>query len=735
VPSPTPTVVIVPHGLFAGNPRSAADSRSRSSAWWILGIALLAGLARPAAPAENEVNVALRHPTPMIDGRIDAGEWAEAPRLSLSFQVLPGDNASPSEETTVLVAYDAEHLYLAIRAADREPGGVRGRVVRRDDLGGEDTVTIHLDTFNDRRRAYVFRVNPLGIQGDGLYNEGTTIGRDYEGNVDSTWDGVWRSAGRVTDMGYEVEIAIPFRTLRFASGRERAWGLHVQRWIARKAERTSWRPQSREAASLLTQMGVLKGLNDIRTARPLDLLPALTGADSSVPDGEAARSFDPGLTALWQVTPNAAITATVNPDFSQVEADVPQIDVNQRFPLFYPEKRPFFLEGGQFFRSPGALTFVNTRQIVDPDWGVRVAGKLGANTVAGLTARDRGGAQFNIARYQRDLGANSTTGLFLTEKREGAALNRVLAIDGQVRLPGQTIGFQGGRSTTRGDSGEQDGSATYVWYDLAGRHWRLFLNDQRVTAGYQTRAGFLRQSGFRSNSLQLSHEWQAAKPTWWVTVRPFLVAAYARTSGGKVDGAYADPGVDVTFARNVELYTYVSRRRDYFSGRSLDGFTYYANLDVGAWKTVSFAGNVRVGRSAVFDPARPIVGPSLALSVNGTLSPNDRLNQTLSYQHTRVSDPDDDRTLVEQRLLRSRTNFQFTRFHALRAIVEFNTSSRQLGLSGLYSFTPRPNTSVYLGYSDLLTDRSPGPDGLPRIGFDRLRRTFFVKLAFGWRIE
>jgi len=674
-----------------------------------------------------------------VDGRITDAEWTGAERLTLDHQVLPGDNVPPSEQTTVMMAHDADHLYLAIRARDSDAAGIRGRVVRRDDLSSEDSITVHLDTFNDRRRAYVFIVNPLGIQGDGLYTEGTTIGRDFAGNVDATWDGVWRSAGRITDDGYEVEIAIPFRTLRFGGGATRTWGLHVQRWIARKAERVSWQPQSREATSLLTQMGALTGLDTIRVQRPLDLLPSVTASAVTAPGASGSattRSSDPGLTATWQVTPNAAVSAAINPDFSQVEADVPQIEVNQRFPLFYAEKRPFFLEGGQYFRSPGALTFVNTRQIVDPDWGIRAAGKRGSDTVAALSARDRGGAHFNIARYQRDLGANSTLGTFLTERRDAGAINRVLAIDGQVRFSKQTIGFQGGRSTTETLGGEAThGTATYVWYDFAGRHWRLFLNDQHVSAGYRTSAGFARQTGFRSNSAHFSREWQALRSTWWVTARPFLVTAYARTLTGRTDGTYIDPGVDVSFARNIELYTYVSRRRDYFGGRTLDGLTYYGSLDVGAWKTVVPGASVRVGRSAVFDPVRPTVGPSHDISLRATLAPNDRLNQTLSYQHLRVEDPNWGQTLVEQRLFRSRTNVQLTRFHALRAIVEFNTRSRQLGLSGLYSFTPRPNTSVYLGYSDLLTDLGVNPRGHTRDGFDRLQRTLFVKVAFGWRVE
>jgi Domain of unknown function (DUF5916)/Carbohydrate family 9 binding domain-like len=422
--------------------------------------------------------------------------------LDLRYQIQPGDNAAASEATFVRLTYDIDNLYIAFEAADDEPAAVRARVGRRDDVFADDYVVVHLDTYDDRRRAYVFWFNPLGIQADGLYNEGTAVGRNWDANVDRTWDGVLVSKGRVHERGYSIEAAIPFKTLRFQAGASQKWGLHVQRWIARKAEQTSWRPISRDVSSLLVQMGALGGLANLKAPCSIDLIPSVVASSSGVrQDGALVdrRDLDPGFTASWAITPNTTVLGTLNPDFSQVEADVPQIDVNQRFPLNYPEKRPFFLEGASFFRSPGALNFLNTRNIVDPDWGVKLTGKSGRNTIAGLVAADAAPGRvasvsspyyerpsyFGVARYQRDLMQNSIVGGFVTMNRFGDASNLVAAADGNIRFKGsQVIGFQAAQAATTTLEGQElDGGATYVWYEFQGR-WAPLQRTAFVKVSY-----------------------------------------------------------------------------------------------------------------------------------------------------------------------------------------------------------------------------------------------------------
>jgi hypothetical protein len=422
--------------------------------------------------------------------------------------------------------------------------------------------------------------------------------------------------------------------------------------------------------------------------------------------------------------------------------------VNQRFPLFYPEKRPFFLEGDQYFRSPGALTFVNTRQVVDPDWGLRLAGKTGRNSVGLLASSDRAPGQqaaagspgfgtnalFAIARYQRDLFRNSTWGGFATTRRFGGSSNTVLATDGQLRFKVSVIGFQLSRSwTTSAEAPAREGSATYLWYEWQGRHLRIFLNDQRVTADYSSLAGFVRRTGIRANNANLGWEFQPGTPTWWVKVRPFLVVRRQVTAAGLLDESYVDPGFDLTLARNVTFYVYHSFHTDSFGGREYGYDFNVIDSEVKPWKRVSLEWRIQWGEGVNFDPARTLVGDALNLRFALTFKPNDRLSAEALWLKSRLALKQTGEELFDQDITRLRTAFQFTRDHGARFIGEYDTRSRRAALSLLYAFTPRPNTAVYLGYGDLLYDDLDPVDLTPRPGWNRLRQTFFLKVSYGFR--
>jgi hypothetical protein len=709
---------------------------------------VLLAAARASAEESGALVASWAEPPPVIDGVLSEGEWATASRSELPYQVQPGDNAPPSERTVVRVAYDAQRLYVAVEAFDSEPAGIRGRIARRDDLAADDYIRLYLDTYDDRRRAYVFSFNPLGIQADGLYNEGTAVGRDWERNIDWSWDGVLDSRGVVNDDGFVLEIAIPFKSIRYQS--DRPWGLHLERWIARKGEKIQWRPISRDDSSFLVQMGELDGLDAIASGRALDVIPTLTASLASEPSNGGRLAdrgrVEPGVTSTWSMTPNMTLAGTVNPDFSQVEADVPQIQVNQRFPLFYPEKRPFFLEGQSFFRSPGALNFLDTRQIVDPAWGVKLTGKAGRNTVATLVAADeapglrvapsspdfgRDGI-VSVGRYQRDLFSNSIAGLYVTDYRFAGASNTVVAADGNLRFrESQVMGFQASRSFTRegDDAPREDGRATYVWYELQGRHWRLFLNDERISGDYRSFVGFVRRTGFRSNSANVGYELQSSD-SWYVRVRPFVVVRYRRTDEGLTDESFVDPGVDITFPRDVTLYAYHSFHRDGFQGEQYDYQFNVFDYEVNTWKTVRFEGRLQFGEAVNYDPDNPLVGRNVELMAQVNVKPDERLDSEFLYLRSSLSYADTRERLFAQDIYRTRVNYQFTPFHAVRSILEYDGFSKRLATSFLYSYTPRPNTALYVGYGDVLAEPS---EEMRLPGLRRVSRVFFFKISLGFR--
>jgi Carbohydrate family 9 binding domain-like/Domain of unknown function (DUF5916) len=400
--------------LGPGRPRAAL---------FVLPLGLLASpaLSQTESTVANAVQPVRFDQAPLIDGRIDELVWTGAARLAEFRQVQPGDNLEPSQRTEVLIGYDRRALYLAFRAEDTS-GHVRATLARRDAIGDDDVVGVYLDTFHDRRRAYYIFFNPYGIQADGIYTEG-------QAQPDLSVDLVIDSKGSIDDHGYTVEAAIPFASLRYRSGNSPMWGMHVQRFIRRdRNEQISWMSLSRDRSSLLDQAGQLGEFTEVGEGRPLEIIPTsvVTQAGEGTPSGFEERKVDaePGITLNLGITPTMNAVFTANPDFAQVEADQLVLTVNQRFPLFYEEKRPFFLEGIDTFQTP--ITIVHTRTIVAPDYAVKLTGKQGGTTVGALFAED--GTAKTAIRVKLDVGQESTVGAAMTSLQDGGDSSNLSAL-------------------------------------------------------------------------------------------------------------------------------------------------------------------------------------------------------------------------------------------------------------------------------------------------------------------
>src|SRR6266576_4504638 len=333
---------------------------------------------------------------PVIDGKLDDEIWKHATVLKDFYQVQPGDNIAPSKPTEVMLGYDSKFIYVAFHCYD-EPDKVRATIPKRDDIWNDDYVGILFDTFNDGRKAYEFDFSPLGIQADGIWTDGQ--GEDFNPDV------VMESKGLVTSDGWTVEAAIPFKSLRYVAGKDKLWGAHFWRRIKRfNNELDMWMPINRDISSWLAQEGHLAGLEGISTERTLELIPSLTLSETGKRKGTLSQAqlaagmldpgrmvnqpikFDPGLTGKYSITPNVTPDFAINPDFAQVESDSLVVTANQRFPIFFPEKRPFFLEGIDIFNTQ--IAAVHTRTIVDPDFAVKLTGKIDRNTFGLMVASD-----------------------------------------------------------------------------------------------------------------------------------------------------------------------------------------------------------------------------------------------------------------------------------------------------------------------------------------------------------
>ena len=387
-----------------------------------------------------------------IDAVLSEAAWLQAAQVPLKYETRPGENTPAPVETTCLVTYDDSRVYVAFIAYDDNPEEIRARLTDRDRAFNDDFVGVVLDTFNDERRGFEFFVNPLGVQMD-LFQD------DVTGREDENWDAIWASAGRITEEGYIVEFAIPFQQLRFPhGGGQQIWGFDAIRFYPRSDRvRIAAQPMDRNVSCYLCQIskvqGIRRRLSGAQSGAGTDPHRRPAGRVADFPDGDLEdgdTESELGLTASWGVTPNLNLGLALNPDFSQVEADVAQLDINTTFTLFFPERRPFFLEGADVFRTPFNAVF--TRNVSAPDWGVRLTGKQGKNGIGTFVAQDSvtnlifpgstgsdsesfdQGSDAAVLRYRRDFGKASSIGTIFTGRTGSEYENYVAGIDGLYRF-------------------------------------------------------------------------------------------------------------------------------------------------------------------------------------------------------------------------------------------------------------------------------------------------------------
>jgi len=528
---------------------------------------------------------------PVIDGKLDDEVWQSAVVLGNFKQTNPGDNTAPSKPTLALLGYDSKFLYMGFHCFD-DPDKVRASVAKRDNVLNEDNVRVYLDTFNDARRAYIFAWNPLGVQQDGIYTEGE--GTDFSVDI------VMESKGVITPDGWTLEVAIPFKSLRYQAGKGKLWGFHLWRNIDRfNDEIDSWMPNDRSKSGLLSQEAHLTGLEGISAERTLELIPSVTVSETGkrlpffragspqalagIPDPgrfvSAPVKSDIGLTAKYSLTPTITLDFAYNPDFAQIEADQTVVTANQRFPIFFDEKRPFFLEGKEIFSTMN--TVVHTRAIVDPDLALKLTGKLGRNTFGFLVASDNApgdltederndpasvtchrhsqnesvqecvnrfldkNAVIGVLRLKHDVGAESSIGLIATTYNFIDRHNHLGGIDGRFRLDKQTVlNFEAEASNSRefffnpakdqfsGSNQDRNefrtgnGFAYAFHYDVEKRNWQYNYDARGRTRDFRADVGFASRTN--TNRQGFFIYWQTEpKPkaklvNWSINSNPYI---------------------------------------------------------------------------------------------------------------------------------------------------------------------------------------------------------------------
>jgi hypothetical protein len=725
--------------------------------------------------------------TAAVDGVLDEPVWAQAARLTGFSQYQPVDGRDAEERTEVRVWYAPDAIWFGIIAYDREPGSVRATVADRDRLGTDDNVRIYLDTFNDQRRAYFFGVNPLGSQEDGVRTEGaSSAGNIFGGNNDLTPDLIWQSKGRLTPEGYVVEIRIPFKSLRYSAGDTKQWGIQVVRQVRRTGYEDTWTDARRASASFLIQSGKLAGMDGIRRGVVTEVQPVLTSATNGTLDGttgEFSRSdptSDIGVNLRLGFT-SVTVDGTYNPDFSQVEADAGQVTLNQRFALFFPERRQFFLEGIELFSTPNQLVY--TRTVADPHGGLKVTGKVGGTTIAYLGAVDRvpegKDAVVNIARLRQDLGTNSYVGLTYTDRTAGPAYNRVVAADVRYVFGGMYYAaVQLGSSATDNDDGAGRLSSP-IWQaevDRTGRAWGFNYKVVGIGENFTASSGFVNRNNVVNaqafNRFTLYGERGAFFENITTFFGPRWIWDYAAfDAGDAIEGSMeATVQARLRGGWNVSLEgatsfveydpaAYAGYTND--AGSGVQPFLPVEQYDDGRELSLSASTptfqkfdaelDVATGNSAIFAEASNGYYWSAEAEVNFRPLPSIRLGVTTQY--ATLWRERDGSQFGREVIPRLRVEFQPNRWLFFRFVGQY-TSQQQAALEGptgtpmleggvpipadennglrmdlLGSYEPSPGTVVFLGYGTSLA-------GEKTLTFKELERTqdgFFLKLAYLFR--
>jgi hypothetical protein len=736
------------------------------------------GRGSPTATIPRVENAEVR-----IDGRLDEPVWAQATRLTGFWQYQPVDGRPAEEETEVLVWYAPDAINFGIIAHDRSPAAIRATVADRDNIDNDDHIVIDLDTFHDRRRAFFFGVTPRGAPCDGVRSAGAgQVSSLVPGSTDLNPDFTWESKGRITDRGYEVEIRIPFKSLRYPSSGEQVWGFNVTRVVQRTGYTDTWTDVRRANASFLGQEGAIGGLSDLHHGVTTEAQPFVTATANGYRDSDTEEYVredvnpDAGLNFRLGFT-SYALDGTINPDFSQVESDAGQVTVNERFALFFPEKRPFFLEGIELFGTPQTLVY--TRRIVDPKAGAKFTGKFGQLGVAHLTALDESGpdnALFNITRLRSDFGKNSIAGLTFTNRDLTDSHNRVLAGDFRYVWSLYYTQFQYGWSFTSDAAGVRNAPIWQAEYDRTGRGWGFNYMLHGFGRGFDAQAGFvnrlrsdvvnghafnrLTHYGAKGSTLENLTVFFGPDVTWLYADAPFHSPLEGFVQG------------DATFhlkggweLNGHSQWNFVNWQDSSFAGYTIGGaagvaylppddfggVTWSTKVTTPTWQKLSANVQYGGGRTPIYQEGATGSGWQLTGEVNLRPATTVRVAATGTvFRLNRL----DGSEFASSTIPRLKVEFQPNRALFFRVIGEYRSEQQSqlvdpvtgaplyldgepavgtefngLRMDFLASYEPTPGTVAFFGYgSSMETDEEFNWSHLSRVNDG-----FFVKLAYQYR--
>ena len=662
---------------------------------------------------------------PRIDGVIGELEWGD-PIVSgdwLSYNPLHGDRVP--QQTTVWISYDADALYFAFRCDDPEPERIKTSITRRDNIWQDDWIGLSLDALGTGQLSYHMMINPNGVQADMINNAA--------GREDSSPDWIWDSAGRVTSTGYVVEVRLPLQSIRFSGGANTSMGILFWRRVSRLGVSVAW-PALAPGVWVFERHAALR-FADLRPRPPRELLPSVTYGRTETHDTPSrwtvADRGEVGFGGKIGLGPTITLDATVNPDFSQVESDAFQVEVNQRFPTFFGEKRPFFMEGAGIFALAGSgngdnslRTAVHTRRIVDPIFGAKLTGNVGRVTFGTLSSVDGavpadaanpnglGRRIFNVGRVQYSLGPSDYVGAIAEDMTvaDGYGYNRVVGADlrwrlaASQRLEAFALASQT-RDTPAGDA--RSGVGAQVNYSYETQKWVALGSFEHYDPGFRMETAFINRIGITSGWGFVDRSFYPDKARHpWIRRVSFL----SFTQGGRDVVAGGNDllevaGMRFNFTRQGFLRVDRTFGFEHWRGERFDRGRLRAFGNVQIYRWLFLEGNISGGLAVFYDSIDPFQGRSRAFTGGFRLQPNGRLQQAVSWNRVAFDREATGTRVYTVHIVNSRTTYQFTRAFSLRGIAQFDSSRYRVLGDFLCSYEPRPGTVVYAGYGSLVEQR------------------------------
>jgi len=645
---------------------------------------------------------------PRIDGNID-DVYETFERVDRFYQSEPQWGQPGTEETIAYFGYDDQNLYVAFKCLDKEPNKIRAKLVKREDIENSDTVTLYLDTFNTRQRAFIFGANPYGIQFDGTRDD-----ENEHEDVDLSWDSLWYSEGKIYDWGYFVEIKIPFKSIRFPSGaNKQEWGMAAERTIARKGETVVSVPMSRDIRGFLSQAAALEIDREIKSKKYFELIP--TSVSSVTKEDKFKTEF--GASFKYGVNSNLTLDLAYNPDFSQIEADAGMIDINQRFAIEYPEKRPFFLESNTIFDMPLILFY--SRRIAAPQWGIKLTGRTEKSNIGFISTRDdssfedlgditEGGsdkAAINVLRYMYRLKGASYIGVYASHKHWKDKNNLVLSTDSFLKYKNFAFMFQGAYFKT----GPQDGNAVQAEFSYSNRKLFLTAAYKHYTSDFDAQVGFLRRIDYWTYWVMGGYTFYPEKEYLRnIGARVMYTQNFDWKTGEMVDNELMFTLEGNSFKNswfNVEIHP----AQEKYAGILFDKLNLELHYEINLTRNFSIGAEFGFGDSINYDVTNPFLGYSYAGSLYSNLTLFNRVNTQFTYTGYYFYHQTGGDLEMKMNIFRVKNTALFTRELSSRIIYEFNDFYTSHYLSLLLSCELNPGTVFYLGATSESTREAGKP--------------------------